>query len=267
MNSDIASIISQWTLSDDGPLLDRIDRMIQPALLSGAFNQSARQSATVILGLQYHLGGAQDTRELAMLADITSDDRVLDVCCFLGGPAVQLALDYGCQVTGIDINETAIAASKRIAGLAELEHLLEFHTADARQMPFPDGQFSVVWCQASVAHDDAWLQEFDRVLKPGGRLAMTIEIRNSPHPWSLSAIAERVAARNYTLLQVDDITPRDIEFGWQYLDAKLTANEAMYIEALGEAGVANAHLQFADEAARMQAGEWGNGRIVARKNV
>lgn len=244
-------------------LLERLERMIQPALISGAFTLSA----TRVCGLQYHLGGAQDTEDLATLASITSSDRVLDVCCFLGGPAVHLASDYGCHVTGIDINGTVITAATRIACLAKLDHLLEFQVADARQLPFPDGLFSVVWCQASAAHDDAWLQEFDRVLEPGGRLAMTIETRLPPHLWSLSAIAERVAARGYSLLYVDDITQRDIEFGWRALDARLTSNEASYTDALGEAWVADAHQEFAKEIARMHAEEWGNGRIVARKNA
>lgn len=263
MSPNALSLISQWTLPQGGSLLDRIERMVQPALLAGAFTQSATAR---VCGLQYHLGGAQDTAELAVLAGITPDDRVLDVCCFLGGPALQLVLDYGCHVTGIDINETVIAAARRIAGLAELENLLDYHVADARQIPFPDEFFSVVWCQASAAHDDAWLREFDRVLQLGGRLAMTIETRTPPHPWSLAAIAERMAAQGYALLRVDDVTARDIEIGWRSLDARLTADEAVYTAALGEAWVNEAHRQFADEAARMQAGEWGNGRIVARKD-
>ena len=257
-------IISQWTLPEDGALLERIERMIRPALLSGMFTQSP---TAIIGGLQYHLGGDQDARELAELAGITSDDRVLDVCCFLGGPAVQLASEYGCQVTGVDIDETVIAGATRIAELAWLERPLEFITADARNLPFPDGRFSVVWSQCSIPHDEAWFQELERVLRAGGRLAITIETRLPPHPWSLPAVAERVASRGYSLLSVDDLTGRDIEIGWKALDAKLTANESLYAEALGEEWVANAHRGFADEIARMQAGEWGNGRIVARKNA
>lgn len=53
--------------------------------------------------------------------------------------------------------------------------------------------------------------------------------------------------------------------GWRALDAKLTAREPEYRAALGPEWVADAHRQFTDEIRRMQAGEWGNGRIVARK--
>lgn len=259
----IKPIIAEWTLPKGGALLKRIERMIQPALLGGVFTQSP---TAIIGGLQYHLGGEQDTRELADLAAITSDDRVLDVCCYLGGPAIQLASEYGCHVTGIDIDATVIAAATRIADLARLSHLLDFQVTDARQLPFPDEHFSVVWSQCSIPHDDAWLKELDRVLQPGARLAMTIDTQPPPDSWSLPAIAKRVAARRYALLSVDDLTARDIVIGWRALDAKLRANESLYTKALGKAWVANAHQQFADEIAHMQAGEWGNGRIVARKD-
>ena len=263
MNSDADLAISQWTLPEGGTLLERIERMIRPTLFSGTFIHSP---TALVGGLQYHLGGVQDTEELASLASVTPDDRVLDVCCFLGGPAVQLASEFGCHVTGIDINETVIMAATRIANLTGLNHLLEFGAADARNLPFPDGRFTILWCQGSVSHDEAWFQEFDRVLQPGGRLAITMDTRLPPDRWSLTAIAERVAAQGYTLLNADDLTARDIEFGWRSLDARLTENEAMYAEALGDAWVADAHRSFAEEIGLMQAGKWGNGRIVAQKN-
>jgi len=260
IDTDLEKILAHWSLPEDVPLLDRIERMIEPALWSGCFTRS---TTARVSGLQYHLGAALDTTELAELAGVTAEDWVLDVCCFLGGPAVQLASTVGCRVTGIDINERVIAAAQRIAGLAGLAPLLQFLVADARRLPFEDGQFTVVWCQCSVAHDDAWFAEFDRVLQPGGRLAITIETRLPPDPWSLPNIAERIAALGYEIKRADDLTARDIEIGGRALDAKLTAREAEYRAALGSDWVADAHRQFAEEIRRMQAGEWGNGRIVA----
>jgi ubiquinone/menaquinone biosynthesis C-methylase UbiE len=236
--------------------------MIEPTVWSGVFTPS---TTARVSGLQYHLGGAQDTAELANLAGITAQDHVLDVCCYLGGPAVQLASTSQCHVTGIDCNPDVITAARRIAHLAALEHQLEFYVGDARRMPFPDAGITVVWCQCSVAHDDAWFAEFDRILQPGGRLALTLETRPSPHPWSLPKIVDRIAAYGYTIRHVDDITARDIELGWKSLDAKLTAREAEYRTALGDTWVAEAHRQFSDEIRQMQAGEWGNGRVVAQK--
>ena len=88
-------------------LQGRLEAMIRPALFAGHFGTSFTRC---VCGLQYHLGGAQDTAELASLADISADDHVLDVCCLIGGPALQLAEQCGCRVTGIDLMESADAA-------------------------------------------------------------------------------------------------------------------------------------------------------------
>ncbi|GAH54480.1 unnamed protein product, partial [marine sediment metagenome] len=156
--------------------------MIHGTLMDGYIVSSP---TAIVCGLQYHLGGERDTEELAHLASLTSSDYVLDVCCYLGGPAIQLAESFQCRVTGIDIAEYCIASATRITELSGLSDLVDFHVADAANLPFKDSQFTVVWSQCSLSHDEAWLREFDRVLIHGGRLALTFEIRgNNPDEYS-----------------------------------------------------------------------------------
>ena len=124
----LEQVLAGWKLPDGDDLLDRVERMIRPALLAGHFGSSHTR---IVSGLQYHLGGAQDTDELAALARLSSSDHVLDVCCFIGGPAVQLADRIGCRVTGIDLYQDAIAAAGRLAEVAALSDLLDFRVADA----------------------------------------------------------------------------------------------------------------------------------------
>ena len=99
IETDCQRIIGRWRLPEGGTLQDRVERMVRPALLAGVFGASCTR---YVAGLQYHLSGQTDTVELASLAEVTADDHVLDVCCFLGGPALQLAETFGCRVTGID---------------------------------------------------------------------------------------------------------------------------------------------------------------------
>jgi len=160
----LQQIINEWQLPDDISLLDRIEGMIKPAMMNGHFCPSY---TGIVCGLQYHLGGETDTLELARLASITSNDRVLDVCCYLGGPAIQLAESFECRVTGVDTNGGFIAAARRITALAELTHLIDYQVADAVELPFDNDHFTVVWSQCSLAHNEAWFREFDRVLSPG----------------------------------------------------------------------------------------------------
>lgn len=265
--SELDEIIKNWQLPEGGTLLDRIERMIQPAITDGRF--LASPTATVC-GLQYHLGGEQDTAELAKLTAITADDHVLDVCCYLGGPAIQLAQSFGCRVTGVDLFERFIIAASQIAELARLSDHVDFRVGNANNLPFSDGQFTVVWSQCALHHDETWLKEFCRVLAKGGRLAMTFDIRRenpdkqSPK-WRLQEIVSLLQDLGFSVDHVEDITERDIEIGWRALARKLSERENEYAAVLGRDWVSYAQEEFASEIKRMREGRWGNGRIVATK--
>lgn len=261
--------LATWHLSEEGSLLERIERMVEPAILAGFFGIDATQ---IVCGLQYHLGGSEDTRQLAALAGINAADRVLDVCSFLGGPAVQLAETFGCHVTGIDLSERATLAAERIRILAGMEDRLAYVRGDAAHMPFRDGSFTVVWNQASFEHNPAWLCEFDRLLQPGGRLALVFEFRPAggpkrPHDqrWTFEEMAQRVKAMGYRITHLEDLAEREITLGWQALIQRLEARHDVYAHAFGEAWVHAARKEFEGEIAAMRRGEWSNGRLIAIK--
>jgi SAM-dependent methyltransferase len=266
---ELAALLDAWQLPEGGTLAERAARMVRPALVAGVLGWG---SAIPIIGdLQYHLGGAADTAELATLAALRPADRVLDVCCFLGGPAIQLATTVGCHVTGVDRDPALIAAARSLATLCGLEACLAYEQADAAALPFADGTFAVVWNQGSVNHDPAWLDEFVRVLSPGGRLAITFDIRKAgtgpdgPR-WTLDEMAAQVCARGLQVTRCQDISARDIVLGWEALEATLSAREAEFVALMGAERVAAAHRRFADEIMAMRADRWGNGRLVARKD-
>jgi len=262
----LRAIIDGWRLPDGGPLLPRIEALIRPTLLSGHFGSSA---TLIVGGIQYHLGGERDTQELANLASVTAGDDVLDVCCFLGGPAAQLAQSLKCRVTGIDISQAFVTAASQIVRLSGLD-LVSFCAADAANLPFQDERFTVVWSQCSLEHDQSWLRELDRVLAPGGRLALTFAIRQgnpneSSPPWTLQDVMGLVHGLGYRIDHAQDITERDIEIGWKALDRKLSQRERDFTAVLGRDWVRHAHQEFAGEIRAMREGRWGNGRIVATK--
>jgi ubiquinone/menaquinone biosynthesis C-methylase UbiE len=266
---DFRKVIADWQLPKGESLLRRVEKMIRPALLRGYFGVSYTR---LVSGLQYHLGGELDTAELAVLANITANDHVLDVCCFIGGPALQLADAFQCKVCGIDIAENCISAADRIAQLTELSHLLDFLIADAENLPFEDERFTVVWNQASLAHEESWLREFDRVLVPGGRFAFTFQFRgvNSKEDdpfssWTIQDVVALLEDLGYSIEHVDDLTERDIEVGWKTLDRKLSNQKKEFAELLGEDWVNDAHNDFINEIEKMKNGLWGNARIIATK--
>jgi SAM-dependent methyltransferase len=268
-HNDIDALITEWRLPDGSTLLERIERMVEPAILAGHFGASPTQ---MVSGLQYHLGGQTDTHQLAELARVGFGDHVLDVCCYLGGPAVQLAESYGCRVTGIDLSQAVILGARRIADLAGMTDQLAYYVADAAKMPFGDGAFDLIWNQGSLRHDATWLREFDRLLRPGGRLALVFDMRPArtapgpdDHCWTLDEIVAQVQQMGYRIDHAEDLTEREIALGWEALLGRLDERRDVYIAALGNDWFEATRTRFRGEIVAMLAGVWTNGRLIARK--
>jgi SAM-dependent methyltransferase len=113
----------------------------------------------------------------AALAGFTRDTKLLEVGCGSGGPALYLCGQIGLSVTGIDTNESGIAAARDEAARRGLSARATFRCADgAGQLPFGDASFDAVECIDAINHlpDRARvLAEWRRVLKPGGVLLFT----------------------------------------------------------------------------------------------
>src|SRR5262245_53375766 len=78
-------------------------------------------------------------RRFFQLLELRTSDHVLDVGCGSGGPALFLAREIGCPVTGVDINEAGIRAGLALVREAGMQEKVHFQYADVReQMPFPD---------------------------------------------------------------------------------------------------------------------------------
>ena len=109
-------------------------------------------------------------------ADVAKDTYVLDVC---SGPGMltAAALERGAKAVGLDFSDKVVAIARRIVPEAE------FYQGDAQALPFEDDSFDAVVCGYGVIHvpnPDVALKEMYRVLRPGGRLA--ISVWESPKP-------------------------------------------------------------------------------------
>lgn len=98
--------------------------------------------------------------------------HALEVACGSGGPAFYLGEQTDCRVSGIDVNEHAIATAS-----ADRRAAADFHLADANApLPFDNGSFDAIACIDSMNHFPnrlSVLWEWHRVLRPGARAVFT----------------------------------------------------------------------------------------------
>lgn len=108
---------------------------------------------------------------------------ILDFGCGLGRHAVYFA-KQGFQVSAFDLSEEGVAHLKK---WAEAENLsIDACVADMMQLPYPDNSFDAAYLYHVISHTDSngirsILSELSRVLKPGGRVFLTLCSKES---WS-----------------------------------------------------------------------------------
>jgi SAM-dependent methyltransferase len=112
---------------------------------------------------------AGEIRALALQAGIGSGVTVLDLCCGIGGPGRFLTRELGCVYLGVDASASAVAIARERAG----DLPCRFATP-----PLPAGPFEVaLLLETMLAFEDkdAPVREIAAALRPGGRLAFTLE--------------------------------------------------------------------------------------------
>ena len=123
---------------------------------------------------------------LALAGDVAGR-RILDAGCG-AGPLFAALRDRGAIVSGFDRSAGMIElARRRLGDDADLQ------VADlGRPLPFPDGAFDDVTASLVLHYLEDWgptLAELRRVLKPGGRLIVSVE-----HPFAIT-LMHREAGR------------------------------------------------------------------------
>lgn len=97
--------------------------------------------------------------------------RVLDIGCGVGGPALTIAAHSGAHITGVSITPRQIEIARQRAAERGLEKLTQFEVADAMALPFADGSFDAAYVFDASCHmpdKAAFCRETARILRPGG---------------------------------------------------------------------------------------------------
>ncbi|MBQ3440315.1 MAG: bifunctional demethylmenaquinone methyltransferase/2-methoxy-6-polyprenyl-1,4-benzoquinol methylase UbiE [Bacteroidales bacterium] len=106
--------------------------------------------------------------------------RILDVACGTGDSTISIAraAAEGTKVTGADISEGMMALVTEKAEKAGVLDRIDLQVADGEALPYEEGTFDRVTCAFGIRnfeHKEKGLEEFRRVLRPGGR-AVILEL-------------------------------------------------------------------------------------------
>ena len=111
--------------------------------------------------------------------------RVLDLGCGEGRHVIAMQTLYSADAVGVDLSlkdlATAQARQKEFVQGHPSEALFALLAGNALELPFADATFDAVICSEVLEHIPDWrgtLAEIRRVLKPGGRLCVSV-----PRPW------------------------------------------------------------------------------------
>jgi ubiquinone/menaquinone biosynthesis C-methylase UbiE len=181
---------------------------------------------------QLHAGRQEATIRLGRLAELEPGQQVLDVGSGLGGPARTIAAEFGCRVTGLDLTEAFCRVAEMLTARTGQSGQVTFRHGNALELPFEENSFDVVWMHNSgmnIPDKERLYAAVHRVLRPGGRLALTevmagaTEPLHFPVPWAsepaisfvrpAEAMRALIAEREFRELAWIDVTPRLI--AWQ----------------------------------------------------
>lgn len=134
--------------------------------------RASNYDAGSVFEIEHHL-------EAIRLAEIQEGQRVLDVACGTGRATLDLAKAVGRSgfVEALDLSEDMLGQAQTKLKRAGLSERVEFKQGNARTLPSQDATYDVVYngYMFDLIPNDGFLpilQEFFRVLKPGGKIVL-----------------------------------------------------------------------------------------------
>lgn len=121
-------------------------------------------------------------------------ERVLDLACGTGAVAreVMTRISPNGSLVGVDISPDMLRVASEVVGTRE--GVVQWQQASAESLPLPDASFDVALCQQGLQFfpdKQGALRELRRVLKPGGRVALSVwrAIEHNPVQHAMSKAA------------------------------------------------------------------------------
>lgn len=157
-------------------------------------------------------GGIKTIQEVCLNSFIKTTSKVLEIGSNTGFTSVNINLLTGSEVTGVDINEISIKNALNYEQKTGAS--VEFVTASATSLPFPDSQFDMVWASnvtSFISDKSKALSEYSRVLNYRGYLVLVpIYYTQNPPQEILDSVSQAINSqvevrdKNHWLEMVSD---------------------------------------------------------------
>lgn len=146
---------------------------------------------------------AEHHLEAIQRAAIQEGQHVLEVACGTGRATVNLARAMGSngQLDALDLTDAMLAQARAKIEKQGLSDRVNFKQGNAQALPYPDATFDMLYngYMFDLIPLEGFvpiLKEFQRVLKPGGKLVMV----NMSKPDARKTIYERIYERGWAVM-------------------------------------------------------------------
>jgi SAM-dependent methyltransferase len=130
-------------------------------------------------------GDNESTRKaLGLVPRVSADTCVLDIGCGTGQQTRVLAQHAPARIVAIDNHPPFVAELNRAAQALGVADRVEGRVADMHRLDFAPASFDLIWCEGAiyVIGFEAGLRAWQRLLRPGGHLAVTEACWTRPNP-------------------------------------------------------------------------------------